>query len=113
MQADTITILLQPPLQGRPLADENLVRHLGRSLAQSQQPGIGEPFQQYLHHLGRHTLGHQLVGPGAPARRGAVVPEVGEPHEHVAHERPALGGNRVEQVVGRLGHGGPDPPLSR
>ena len=46
VQADAVAILLEPPAQRRPPADEDLVRDLRCSLAERQQAGGGEPVKQ-------------------------------------------------------------------
>ena len=46
VQPKAFAILLQPAAQRRPLADQDLVRDLGRALVEREQPRVGEAVQQ-------------------------------------------------------------------
>ena len=89
VQAQALAVLLEPAAQGRPLADQHLVRDLGGPLAEREQPGVGEAVQQAADGVVRDVLGDELGDRHAAPRVLDPVAELGQPQEDVAQQRGA------------------------
>jgi hypothetical protein len=86
VQAQPIPVLLDPPPQGGPLADQGLVGHLGLIVVGRNQAGVCQDRQHIadLRRLGRSA--DQLVETHPPASldHRFILAQLGQPEEDVA-----------------------------
>ena len=78
MQAYSVAVLLQPPPQSRPAADEHLVRDLGGAVIEDHEPGRRQPPEQRLDRLGGASLRNEVLDQDPPAGVLGVVADLGQ-----------------------------------
>ena len=83
------------------MADERLVRHLDRSLADRHEACVGERAQNLVDLRLSLRVRDELCDRYASARVLGPLAELGQPQEDVARERLLFGGQRV--AVHRFG----------
>ena len=128
MQANPLAVLVEPPAQRRPAADEHLVRDLCGALVQGHEARLDQPLEQRPHRVGRGPLGDELIDVDPSPSVLHIVAELGEAQEHAAQQRAVgfrcvgqhrvggLGDSRAHTagfVVGRHGERPPVPALPR
>ena len=90
MEEPALAVLVEPAAEGRPVADERLVRHLDGPLADCHEPGVGERPQNARRDLAPPARPrNELRDRHPPARVLGALAELGQPQEDVARESPA------------------------
>jgi hypothetical protein len=89
VRADPRAVLVEPAAQLWPLADQRLVRDLGRTVVERHQALLGEPPQERLDGPRGGAFGHELADGHAPARVLAALAQLGHADQHPA-DQPAL-----------------------
>ncbi len=105
VQAQVFAVGVQPLLEGRPLADQGLVGHLGPIQVGAHQAGGGQHLQHGLHIRLLLGVGGQLVQAGAAAGVLHALAQLGQAQEDAPGD--GLGGRRqpAVHVLGGAGDG--------
>src|SRR5919108_701437 len=107
-QEPALSVLVEPAAERRPVADERLVRHLDRFLADGHEPGVGERSQHFARVRLLLSARDQLPDRDPPPRVLGALAQLGQTQEDVARKPLLLGRQLV--AVDRLGRFG-DRPL--
>ena len=86
VQPQPLAVLVEPPAQRGPAADQHLVRDLRGAVAEGHEAGGREPFEQRLDGLGRGSLRDEILDPLASAGVLDPLAELGQPEEHGPHQ---------------------------
>ena len=82
MDTQCLTVMREPLSQGRPFADQRLVRHLRRVRAGRDEPGVDQPAEDRRHRLAAGALdGHELAQRDSPARVLVALTELRQAQE--------------------------------
>jgi hypothetical protein len=87
VQPQSVPIFSQPGAQRRPLADERLVCHLGRVLAQRDQARIGQDLHHGPHAGCLFVARHELIETRPPTRVLRPLAQLGQPQKDAARDR--------------------------